>query len=168
MTSPTNPPVGSSPQGAVTTGAVGPGTLLAAARIRHGLSLSEIASRTRIARHLLEALESERWSELPAPVYVRGFIRLYAREVGLDPRAPLALLDNQAEERADAEVRAQTEAEDADRRATWESIRWRAAYSLAIGLAVAVTLAALFSVSPPKLQARDLGDKAAAAPSSGP
>ena len=52
----------------------GPGTLLAAARIRHGLPLSEIASRTRIARHLLEALEFENWSELPALVYVRGFI----------------------------------------------------------------------------------------------
>lgn len=138
----------------------GPGTLLAAARIRHGLPLSEIADRTRIARQVLEAIESENWSALPAQVYVRGFIRLYAREVGLDPKVPLSLLDNQSQARVEAEVRAQTEAEAADRRATWDSIRWRAAYSVAIGLIVAVTLAAMFSVSPPRIEARALGPSA--------
>jgi cytoskeleton protein RodZ len=146
----------------------GPGTLLAAARIRHGLPLAEISARTRIARHLLEALESENWSELPAPVYVRGFIRLYAREVGVDPRVPLGMLDTQAEARVEAEVRAQTEAEAADRQATWDSVRWRAAYSVAIGLIVAVTLAALFSVSPPKIEARSLSPSTAPATEAGP
>lgn len=134
----------------------GPGTVLAAARLRQGLSLAQISGRTRIARPLLEALESEQWARLPAPAYVRGFIRLYAKEVGLDARVPLALLDNQVAERTEAEVRAHDEAEAAGRRATWESIRWRAAYSLAVGLVVAATLAALFSVSPPKLEARAL------------
>lgn len=134
----------------------GPGTLLAAARLRHGLSLTELAARTRVSRPQLEAIESEDWASLPAPVYVRGFVRLYAREVGLDPRVPLALLDSQNEERNQAEEAAQNEAEAADRRATWESIRWRAAYSVAIGLIVAVTLAAIFSVSPPKLEAHAL------------
>lgn len=146
----------------------GPGTLLAAARIRHGMPLAEIAARTRIARHLLEALESETWSDLPAPVYVRGFIRLYAREVGLDPRIPLGMLDTQTEARVEAEVRAQTEAEAAVRRATWDSIRWRAAYSVAIGLIVAVTLAAIFSVSPPKLEARSLSAEPAPVTDTGP
>lgn len=146
----------------------GPGTLLAAARIRHGMPLSEIAARTRIARHLLEALEAGNWNDLPAPVYVRGFIRLYAREVGLDPRVPLGMLDSQTEARVEAEVLAQTEAEAAVRRATWESIRWRAAYSVAIGLVVAVTLAAIFSVSPPKLEARSLSAEPTPAADTGP
>ena len=37
----------------------GPGILLASARIRHGLALAEIAARTRVPRHQLEALEAE-------------------------------------------------------------------------------------------------------------
>lgn len=142
----------------------GPGTVLAAARLRHGISLTDLAGRTRVARGLLEALEAEDFSALPAPVYVRGFIRLYAREVGLDARVPLALLDNQVAERDRAEEAAAEEAEAADRRATWDSIRWRAAYSVAVGLLVVVTLAALFSVSPPKLEAHALESGAQAAP----
>ncbi|MCK6569534.1 helix-turn-helix domain-containing protein [Myxococcota bacterium] len=139
-----------------TTTARGPGSVLAAARLRAGLSLADVAARTRVARPLLEALEAEEWASLPAPVYVRGFIKLYAREVGLDARAVLRLLENQTEARVEAEVQAQTEAEAADRRATWDSIRWRAAYSMAVAIVVVVTLAALFSVSPPRLEARSL------------
>jgi len=139
-----------------TTTGRGPGSVLAAARLRAGLSLAEVASRTRVTRTLLEALEAEDWASLPAPVYVRGFIKLYAREVGVDARAVLRLLENQTEARVEAEVQAQTEAEAADRRATWDSVRWRAASSLAVAIVVFVTLAALFSVSPPRLEARSL------------
>jgi cytoskeleton protein RodZ len=134
----------------------GPGSVLAAARLRAGLTLNDVAARTRVARPLLESLEAENWDALPAPVYVRGFIKLYAREVGLDARAVLRLLESQTEARVEAEVQAETEADAADRRATWDSIRWRAAYSMAIAIVVVVTLAALFSVSPPRLEARSL------------
>jgi len=40
---------------------------------------------TRIRRIFLEALEEERFDELPPDVYARGFLRNYARFLGLDP-----------------------------------------------------------------------------------
>ncbi len=65
----------------------GPGRRLAAARQELGLSVSEIAGRTRIPSSSITAIEDDDWIALPAPVYVRGFLRLYAQEVGLDPEA---------------------------------------------------------------------------------
>ena len=42
-----------------------------------GVSLDDIARSTRVGRRHLEALESDTFSELPAPVFVKGFIRAY-------------------------------------------------------------------------------------------
>ncbi len=132
------------------------GSVLASARLRSGLSLQDVATRTRISRSTLEAIENERWSELPGDAYVRGFVRIYAREVGLDPRVPLALMDGAKAEVVVAEeaaTRAQDAAELAD---TWSTVRVRAAYALVVGALIAVTMATLFSVSPPKLEAKVL------------
>lgn len=54
-------------------------------RIRHGLSLADVEHATRINRLYLEAIEDGRLESLPAPVYARGFVRSYARLLGLDP-----------------------------------------------------------------------------------
>jgi len=64
-----------------------PGDFLKRARQRAGLSLEDIARRTKIGTLKLGAIESERFDLLPASVYLRGFIEQYARLVGLsDPR----------------------------------------------------------------------------------
>jgi cytoskeletal protein RodZ len=47
--------------------------------------LREIADVTKISIRYLEALEGDRFDILPAPVFARGFLREYARYVGLDP-----------------------------------------------------------------------------------
>jgi cytoskeletal protein RodZ len=49
------------------------------------LSLREISDVTKINLRYLEALEQNHFSALPAPVFARGFLREYARYVGLDP-----------------------------------------------------------------------------------
>ncbi len=49
------------------------------------VSLREIADVTKISIRYLEALEEDRFDVLPAPVFARGFLREYARYVGLDP-----------------------------------------------------------------------------------
>lgn len=49
-----------------------------------GISLKEIADATKISRRYLEALESDDHSMLPAPVFTRGFVREFARYIGLD------------------------------------------------------------------------------------
>jgi cytoskeletal protein RodZ len=50
------------------------------------LSLADIEEATRIRRGFLEALEEERFADLPAPIYARGFIRTYSSFLGLDPQ----------------------------------------------------------------------------------
>ena len=49
------------------------------------VGLREIAERTKISLRYLEALEENRFALLPAPVFARGFLREYARYVGLNP-----------------------------------------------------------------------------------
>lgn len=68
------------------------GQLLREVRQRRALSLGEVERDTRINRDYLEALEQERYELLPAPVYTRGFVRAYARHLGLDEEAALSLL----------------------------------------------------------------------------
>ena len=56
-----------------------------AAREARGLSLSDVAEQIRIRSVYLGAIEDENWSAIGAPVYTRGFLRTYARFLGLDP-----------------------------------------------------------------------------------
>ncbi|MBM4415528.1 MAG: hypothetical protein FJ035_04600, partial [Chloroflexi bacterium] len=60
------------------------GEWLRQARLRRGQTLDDIERTTRIGRVYLEALEAEQYDVLPAPAYVRGFARNYARALGLD------------------------------------------------------------------------------------
>lgn len=60
------------------------GSLLRAARERQGLTLSEVASRTRVPMRHLEAIEGNNYAGLPSTTYATGFARAYARAVGAD------------------------------------------------------------------------------------
>jgi curved DNA-binding protein CbpA len=62
------------------------GRALRRIRLSRGIELEEIASVTKIKEAWLRLLEDNRYSELPAAVYVRGFLREYARYLRLDPR----------------------------------------------------------------------------------
>jgi cytoskeleton protein RodZ len=59
-------------------------TLLMNAREASGLSLADVATRTRVPIRHLEALESGDYSGLPSPTYAVGFARAYARAAGAD------------------------------------------------------------------------------------
>jgi len=61
------------------------GTKLRQARETRGLSLRQVADATRIPLAALVALERNDASKLPGGIFTRGFVRSYAREVGLDP-----------------------------------------------------------------------------------
>ena len=58
------------------------GETLRAARDAHGLTLAEIAARTRVPIRHLEALEAGDYASLPSPTYAVGFARAYARAAG--------------------------------------------------------------------------------------
>lgn len=49
------------------------------------ISLEEISRTTKIREDILRALEEDRLDSLPSPVFVKGFLRAYAKCVGLDP-----------------------------------------------------------------------------------
>jgi cytoskeleton protein RodZ len=86
------------------------GAKLSQTRQEKGISLEEIATKTFIPLRLLTAVEAGRLDLLPEPIFVQGFIRRFATEVGLDgpalakefsvapPTAPVEVLHQEAPE----------------------------------------------------------------------
>lgn len=60
------------------------GSSLREARIRKGLDFPALEQSTKVRAKYLRALEDERFDLLPAHTYVKGFLRAYADELGLD------------------------------------------------------------------------------------
>ncbi len=60
------------------------GNRLRELRQQKGMTLEEVASRTRIQPRLLRAIEAGQLNELPEAVYVQGFLRQYANAIGLN------------------------------------------------------------------------------------
>jgi cytoskeleton protein RodZ len=79
---------------AITQQSGGLGALLRSAREQMGLNQQNLAEIIRLRRLYINALEEEAWDQLPAPVFVKGFIKSYARTVGLDEKRVLALYQN--------------------------------------------------------------------------
>jgi len=63
---------------------IGPGERLQAARIKEGLSLDDVATRMHLSTSILEAIEENNFEEITAPIFVKGYLRAYARIVSLD------------------------------------------------------------------------------------
>ncbi len=63
----------------------GPGRRLRQARQARGVSVEQIAAELHLAPPIIEAIEQERQEGLPAQVFIVGYIRNYARVLGLDP-----------------------------------------------------------------------------------
>lgn len=60
------------------------GQRLRAARLRRNVTLSQAAEATRIKATQLELMEADQFDRVGAPVYVKGFLRLYGEYLGLD------------------------------------------------------------------------------------
>jgi cytoskeleton protein RodZ len=63
------------------------GEVLRSARSRLGVDIYTAEQNTKIRTKYLQALEDEEWDVLPGPTYVKGFLRTYARYLGLDADA---------------------------------------------------------------------------------
>ncbi|MCB9787405.1 MAG: helix-turn-helix domain-containing protein [Deltaproteobacteria bacterium] len=68
------------------------GQVLRAAREARGMTVEQVAQVTKVSGRVLHALEEGDRSQLPAPVYLRGFVRAYAVAVGIDPHEVLRLV----------------------------------------------------------------------------
>ena len=86
----TRPEDGNEAQLDMITGTGRTGQALAAARAAAGLELAEIARETRVPLRHLRALETDVHDALPALPYAIGFVKSFARAVGLDPEATAA------------------------------------------------------------------------------
>jgi cytoskeletal protein RodZ len=79
------------------------GNFLRRVRESRDVSLAEVAQKTKISRSTLELLEKGVLEDLPCGVYVRGFIRSFARSIGADETQPLLLFERAVEARSAAE-----------------------------------------------------------------
>jgi len=66
------------------------GQLLRHLRESKGMSLEEVSRATRVPMSSVERIEADRFDELPGEVFVRGFLKSYARAVEMDPEEILA------------------------------------------------------------------------------
>ncbi len=62
------------------------GSTLKRFREERGVALAEISARTKVGVRFLEYIEADRHADLPALVYLKGFLGEYARYLGLDVR----------------------------------------------------------------------------------
>lgn len=59
------------------------------AREQKGITLAKASEDTRISKKFLESLEKEDYRIFPAEVYLKGFLRIYAQYLGLNPEEAL-------------------------------------------------------------------------------
>lgn len=74
----------------------GYGQTLAQAREEKGMSVADVAAKLKLTARQVEALEAEDADNLPGDVFMRGFVRNYARLMELDPDAVITPMDAQA------------------------------------------------------------------------
>ncbi len=84
------------------------GEQLRQARESQNITLQEIAATTKISSRALQALETEQFDQLPGGIFNKGFVRAYARYVGLDEEKMLAAYMAAAKDNAESETNIQT------------------------------------------------------------
>lgn len=70
-----------------------PGAILKRCREYHGITLSEAAETTKIGVNYLTALEEDKISEFASLAYLKGFLRIYANYLGLNPEDMLRIYE---------------------------------------------------------------------------
>ncbi|MBL8517714.1 MAG: helix-turn-helix domain-containing protein [Betaproteobacteria bacterium] len=76
------------------TAPASPGAALAQARQKLGLSVGDIAAKLRMSVVQIDAMERGEYGKLPTGTFLRGFVRSYAKLVGLDAERVLQLLED--------------------------------------------------------------------------
>ncbi|HJX66508.1 MAG TPA: helix-turn-helix transcriptional regulator [Polyangia bacterium] len=80
------------------------GTVLREARERRQVSLADVSRQTKVSVASLQLLEQGKLADLPHETFVRGFIRSYARTVGISHVESLSLFDDAVAARRNAEA----------------------------------------------------------------
>jgi cytoskeleton protein RodZ len=72
-----------------------PGAQLAYLREKKGLSQEHIAEKLHLRTRVIELLEADDYKHMPEPVFIKGYIRGYAKVLGVAPEPFLTLFNNQ-------------------------------------------------------------------------
>ncbi len=131
------------------------GPELAAARTRVGLTVDELADRTRIRPHVIESIEVDDFSPCGGDFYARGHLRTLARVLGQDP-APLLVKFDDRYATAPINARRVFEAELAtgmtgSMRSTVGGPNWGLLVGAVLSLVLVWGLVRLFATEPPQL-----------------
>jgi cytoskeleton protein RodZ len=76
-------PPDSAEENMTNSGTMGPGDRLQAARIENGMSIEDIAMRMHLSVGILKSIEENNFDDITAPIFVKGYLRAYARIVSL-------------------------------------------------------------------------------------
>lgn len=123
------------------------GHRLAARRKEQGLSLEQAAEQTKIRTVYLQALEEDRYGDLPGAAYVTGFLRNYARLLEMDGQELVAELVDRGEI-SDLAAPPLKTGDDENRYAGKSSGRGWLVLGVLVVVAVAAALAYLFDLPP--------------------
>jgi cytoskeletal protein RodZ len=107
-----------------------------------GLTLADVAARSRVPLSALSAIDEDDYERLPAVTYARGFIRLYAREVGLNPEAIVKAFDAYREQ-SEAVTDLTPRVTSARRPVKAQRARGNSTFGLAVGAVVTAIVVAL-------------------------
>lgn len=71
-----------------------PGKQLAAVRTAKGYSIEYVAAKLHLRQHLIENLETDNYANMPEPVFIKGYLRAYAKLMEINPE-PFIQIYNQ-------------------------------------------------------------------------
>jgi cytoskeletal protein RodZ len=116
------------------------------------MTLDDVARATKITTRMLSALEQEKFDQLPGGIFNKGFVRAYARHLGLDEEQALRDYAQAAPHETvikteDAELRAIAEKKDKERtnRPQSRQIPWGMVAALLLILAIGLSVWGFFS-----------------------
>lgn len=90
-------------EGSVLAGGSTPGSMLQQARLDKSRDEKWVAEQMHITVHYVKAIEGNKFEKLPGIVFARGYLKSYAKLVGLDPEAVLAVFNAMQSDRQEIE-----------------------------------------------------------------
>ncbi len=132
-------------------GVSSPGTILKRCREYHGASIEEAAEATKIAVYHLKALEDDQVKEFANLTYLKGFVRIYAGYLGLNPDDMIRLYER-PQTPADGNGTSRKSNAGAERRRRRRQFPWQKLALPAFLLLLMIITSIIFDHSPPPIR----------------
>ncbi len=129
------------------------GELLKMEREKRRISRTQLAQEIRVKEGFIHALEENRFEDLPAAVFVKGYIKAYARILNFDPEPMLALLRRDFKESAKGQLIPHEFLKPVLKSGSWSSVRFTLLGGVGVFLILFTYIAIRWYsfISPPKI-----------------